>query len=183
MIGIHLAPPPRQRFSFDAKRSPAEAGAKPMHERATEDASKRPTLVRAITDPAQWRVPPSGREKARNATNQANLPRRLCSLRLRYERVRHRPNAERNDSRRLIWMPTSRAQSASTKAHHAHPTKPHPRLELRPAAAGNLFLCQDVPRTDRKISIIEQFRLAAGAVCSHAKEQPVGCSFGASRWP
>ena len=44
-------------------------------------------------------------------------------------------------------------------------------------------LSPDVPRTDRKISIIEQFRLAAGAVCSHAKEQPVGCSSGASRWP
>jgi hypothetical protein len=43
--------------------------------------------------------------------------------------------------------------------------------------------CQDVSRTDRKISIIEQFRLAAGPVCSHAKEQPVGCSSGASRWP
>ena len=42
----------------------------------------------------------------------------------------------------------------------------------RPAG---VFFCQDVPRTDGKISIAEQFRTTMDAVCSHAKRQPVSC--------
>jgi hypothetical protein len=56
----------------------------------------------------------------------------------------------------------------------------------RTPAAGNppgFFFCRDVPRTDRKFSTFEQFRSAAGGVCSHEqKEQPVGCPC-ARRWP
>jgi hypothetical protein len=49
------------------------------------------------------------------------------------------------------------------------PLTPHSARTLAAWQAGRGFSCRDVPRTDGKISIAEQFSRTAGAVCSYAQ--------------